>query len=698
MVHKKYLWINGKRYGPYYYESYREGNKVKKRYIAAPSPDELKSANNNNWYVSSGVKKVMPFVLLCIALGVLVFFLAANYTPQTARVVLDADESYVSGESIEGVLKFTLRAGELIPSDSRVIISLGEQRVEKTISEIVTNTQIDGKFYADGANIGGEGSGYGLAGSRVNYPAVDFEIIVSEPNGEPSLQQPETPEPEAPAVPETEQPAEETAMPSEIPEETTPETETSEDAGEISSDNSAGEESSTQDDSQETQTDSSGITGAVISESSISGSARKGEDFEYSLGEGESAELVSGSVRVDGEEIGDENVELRVENGEVIVSTDYETLEEGFGEDYLGDNSILLDVDLADLGIKAEEGILSIQLVYGSEEIASAEKEISVEGAAGGAGGTIIENETINETGILINETLLNETLANITEENLTILNETNITLIEENLTGNITITITRARIRLGERVKWTKNVTLETSENVAINLPAEAENITVRAIEQDELVEIDANIVRITGEVSAEIDLSKEPRFIRWLKKIFSRFTGRVVEEVNTTDSIIVELEENATDYTIEYYTEAPQAFEQETPAGKRVVISGPEELNYTDIVSFANIAEKVNVGQEGSIRIRWVEQNVNVGFEAYDLDGNGKLDYVEWITPHLSNQTFEIIFITKAEHLDENRMFLEDVYELVKEQDGNYSEIPAAHYIRATFKQMLTSERDIT
>jgi hypothetical protein len=36
MVHKKYIKVKGKTYGPYYYESYREGGKVKKRYVKVP--------------------------------------------------------------------------------------------------------------------------------------------------------------------------------------------------------------------------------------------------------------------------------------------------------------------------------------------------------------------------------------------------------------------------------------------------------------------------------------------------------------------------------------------------------------------------------------------------------------------------------------------------------------------------------------
>ena len=46
----------------------------------------------------------------------------------------------------------------------------------------------------------------------------------------------------------------------------------------------------------------------------------------------------------------------------------------------------------------------------------------------------------------------------------------------------------------------------------------------------------------------------------------------------------------------------------------------------------------------------IYWRENESFVNFSVGDLDNNGKIDYVEWIVPHLSNQTFDIILITKA------------------------------------------------
>src|SRR3989339_736125 len=88
-----------------------------------------------------------------------------------------------------------------------------------------------------------------------------------------------------------------------------------------------------------------------------------------------------------------------------------------------------------------------------------------------------------------------------------------------------------------------------------------------------------------------------------------------------------------------------------------------------------------------------------VQVSFDAYDLDNDSYVDYIEWIVPHLSNQTYDIIYITKAEHLDENRTFIEDISDDVKYLDGNWSKpINDSEYVRVTFEIPLDNTRDIT
>jgi len=88
-----------------------------------------------------------------------------------------------------------------------------------------------------------------------------------------------------------------------------------------------------------------------------------------------------------------------------------------------------------------------------------------------------------------------------------------------------------------------------------------------------------------------------------------------------------------------------------------------------------------------------------VRIKFNAYDLDKDGYVDYVEWIVPHLSEQVYEIIYITKAEHLDENKNLISNIYEQVKTKDDIWSEtINNSHYVRVTFEQKLDKTKDIT
>jgi hypothetical protein len=169
-------------------------------------------------------------------------------------------------------------------------------------------------------------------------------------------------------------------------------------------------------------------------------------------------------------------------------------------------------------------------------------------------------------------------------------------------------------------------------------------------------------------------------------------------ITQTGCTEVSIASENSDSLNYVVEYTTPAPVSSETETSYGKQVIISAESELGYEDVLSFANISEVYNVGEEDKIKIYWVENKSYVSFDAYDMDGNDMLDYVEWITPHLSNQTFEIILITKAEHLDSERNFIEDVYESVKTLDGNTITIPSGDYLRVTFERNLTLGKDMT
>ena len=156
-------------------------------------------------------------------------------------------------------------------------------------------------------------------------------------------------------------------------------------------------------------------------------------------------------------------------------------------------------------------------------------------------------------------------------------------------------------------------------------------------------------------------------------------------------------------TDYVaVQYTTPAPQAVTVPTDTGEQVTVSATNEdptAPLVDIIASAKIPKIFKVGGESKIQIKWRNNgNQNVIFHAYDTDGDGYLDYVEWTVPHLSDQIFDIIFISKAFQLDENQNIVADIYDQVKTQDGIYATVTDTNYVRFTFEKTLADTNDIT
>jgi hypothetical protein len=170
------------------------------------------------------------------------------------------------------------------------------------------------------------------------------------------------------------------------------------------------------------------------------------------------------------------------------------------------------------------------------------------------------------------------------------------------------------------------------------------------------------------------------------------------VSDEYVSEDEISIIVNDVDGDVRLEYFTDPPRKEERIVSVKKKeVVVSSPEGLDYQDVLAFTEIPEKTF--RKDLIEVFWKEENRSMDFEAYDRDGDGLFDFIEWVVPHLSNQTFEIIVITSAEHLDENRSFVSDIYPWVKDKDNNWSEIiPDGHFVKVIFEKQLNNKKDIT
>ena len=367
---------------------------------------------------------------------------------------------------------------------------------------------------------------------------------------------------------------------------------------------------------------------------------------------------------------------------------------------------------------------------------------------------TLINETLINET--LINETLLNETLVNETLINETLLNETILNISEINLSAVSTL---QYKAVIGRSVKWIKVINVSNETNLSIEIPQNASNISVLTngeieealgdIDEFETIVDEADReelsegVLLTGNVALDIREGEGllTRFWNWMTGF--TISGNVVLEedivgdiVAGDNSTVVNVSEvvantNASSVAVEYYTEAPVADVVELSNGKRIVVSADSALNYTEILAYALVEADIEMndsrlkmyhfddeGDEGdevagcrlqvagdlASEVLCKLENGSDGvrseveFVPYDFDGDGYIDYVEWVVPHLSAQVYELIYIVKAEHLDENRTFVADVYDWVKAKDGNYTNIGEGEYLRVTFEKLLDNSKDIT
>lgn len=73
-------------------------------------------------------------------------------------------------------------------------------------------------------------------------------------------------------------------------------------------------------------------------------------------------------------------------------------------------------------------------------------------------------------------------------------------------------------------------------------------------------------------------------------------------------------------------------------------------------------------------------------------DIFDPTSLDYKKY-----GEHSIEIIKIKSAEHLDKNKILIEDIYSFVYEQDDIWTTISDNEYIRATFEENLTNRNDI-
>ena len=308
----------------------------------------------------------------------------------------------------------------------------------------------------------------------------------------------------------------------------------------------------------------------------------------------------------------------------------------------------------------------------------------------------------------ILNESQIHEIYSEFVEQ---LQLELEISLLIPIKIQNITSTLNHTEIIIGESVHWIQ--TIESDDeilNIQVEIPADAENIKVEILEHnDASLEISQEKIDIIQSIPT-LESDKVERI--QLESVSMDKIDQVFQEGKDTKLIVIN--ENATEYSLEFETPAPYTTEEdnsnEDMFNKTVTVAHDSALHYTDVKSYSDIPEDLD-GKVAEFKLYWmingskvdVTQDTRFAVTLVDTNSNGIIDRMEWIVPQLSEQEFVIegiiIEIIKASHLDANRELIEDIYTLVKARDGLWTDqIPHDNYVRITFEKNLTSINDIT
>jgi len=282
------------------------------------------------------------------------------------------------------------------------------------------------------------------------------------------------------------------------------------------------------------------------------------------------------------------------------------------------------------------------------------------------------------------------------------IANDSDLVAVSDVFMINVSQEKFRPKVEIGKPVKWQQVILVDTTNTTSVNLslPDTASNLTItilnetvqnevadekiKVIEDGELKDKDvfeagkslektrreisvleeakakeSSKVSVDGgefedfEISSKLNelYAKEAELEQQLSQFAGNgnlITANVIAltetTLNDTQPILVINESLAQniEITINYETEAPIAIEDKiNEHTKQVKIIS--DTSYEDVLSYTSL----NDVPQSAIKLYWIQNNEKILFDNvdyYDDNSNGLIDRIEWVIPHLSNQTFEV------------------------------------------------------
>ncbi|MFH2021653.1 MAG: LamG-like jellyroll fold domain-containing protein, partial [archaeon] len=251
-----------------------------------------------------------------------------------------------------------------------------------------------------------------------------------------------------------------------------------------------------------------------------------------------------------------------------------------------------------------------------------------------------------------LNLTSLTYTYIEAVPENLSV--EPQNLSINQSLIDSAIIKSEYSDVEINKPVKWTRMINASIV-NIT-TLPKDSFNISSDAgfkvrVKEDEYDAQKFNEIALSRSIDRE--LARLPKIIeeKDVGKTFEKITSLSARlskldtpNIEIDSSLAVEFSEKDI-VELDYYVDGPTTEEvQINSQTKRITVSS--DVHYENVIAYTDIPE----AKKESIQLYWLK---DIGKELFndveyiDTNKNGLIDKLQWIIPHLSNQTFEISII---------------------------------------------------
>jgi len=225
------------------------------------------------------------------------------------------------------------------------------------------------------------------------------------------------------------------------------------------------------------------------------------------------------------------------------------------------------------------------------------------------------------------------------------------------------------------EPVKWKKTIDIKKPHNlkenfieVNTNLPEGILNLTITAVSNKTNTSIDSALdnkinlnrakefakLKDSLETISEVSNNKKVKsdIKQKVLSVNSKLASVEQEITSEQDNLIREdlelifnVPKDTEKVLVEYETEAPKIIE-ETITSTKKLITVSSDIHYKNITARSFVDDKY---KQTNIKLYHYENNKKIpiskdSIEFIDENNNSFIDYIQWIVPHLSNQTYEI------------------------------------------------------